>query len=73
MDSNENNAGLFNWQLKLVTTDDEVMYSYFPQEDKTIVKSRKLIKPEGSYWHCKKNVQSIWCVQRGNGDDVLAK
>lgn len=35
------------------------MYSYFPQEDKTIVKSRKLIKLEGSYWHRKKNVQSI--------------
>lgn len=60
------------WALNL-TTNNEVMYSYFPQEDKTTVKWRNLIKPEGNYWHSKKNVQSIWFVAWGNGDDVLAR
>lgn len=60
------------WALNL-TTNDEVMYSYFPQEDKTTVKWRNLIKPEGNYWHSKKNVRSIWFVAWGSGDDVLAR
>lgn len=41
------------------------MYSYFPQEDETIVKSRKLIKLEGNYWHSKRKMYKVFDLHYG--------